>query len=184
MLQIITLLKTWVLATLCPFETTPRECFSLLFWWLWHQDLGKHKQKEHCKLYLLSLCLGLWQGLLMTLGTAVLHSSGLWTDTPRADEDWDRDPPFLALPFSKPPVPTVREHIPGSAEAAGKHPVLNTQECRAMSENHPVSRTLNVIRSLLQQLCQVVALLLLNTATFRDNLFQILTALTSKTSFL
>lgn len=94
---------------------------------------------------------------LMLLGSGVLHSFGLWPDTLRVDEDWATDQPFLAHYFSKPLVPTVRENIPDSADLAGKHPVMKVQECKTMSKNHPISMTLNVIRSLLQQPCQVVA---------------------------
>lgn len=160
-----TLLKTWDFSFYMSFQNNTQGVFFPSFLIIVAQM--KHKWKGALQIVsCFSLCLELWQ----TLGTDVFHSSGLWTDIPKVNEEQERNPPFLAVYFSKPFVPTVREHIPESAELVGKHPVINMQDCKAMSENHPVSRTLNVIRSLLPQPCQVVTLLLLTSATFWNSL--------------
>lgn len=107
MLQIVTLLKTWGFNYSAPLKTPPGEYCFLFSHYYERKTQGNPNEKES-KWYPLSpSVLGSDGAPLMVLGTDMLHSSGLWTDTPGVEEGWDRDPPFLALHVSKPLVPTV-----------------------------------------------------------------------------
>lgn len=97
-------------------------------------------------------------------GTEAFHSFGLWTGHSQGCR-W-RLRQRSTLPGSPFPETTC-------ANCYGMHPRFcrgrqassnEYARCKAMSENHPISRTLNVSRSLLLWPCQVVALQLLNTA--------------------